>query len=116
MYDQGVFKSPPWHPSSLAQKQVSCALNGTATVALDQMHKRSEAASAAPNAQQHPQADSVGVVGGGGCGWGWLAVAMPRGEGDEERTGSVSDTRGWQWVHVNELAAWVVVTYTRGLL
>jgi hypothetical protein len=71
MYDQGVFKSPPWHPSSLAQKQVSCALNGTATVALDQMHKRSEAASAAPNAQQHPQADSVGVVGGG---WGWLGV------------------------------------------
>jgi hypothetical protein len=48
----------------------------------------------------------LGVVGG----------AMPRGEGDEERTGSVSDTRGWQWVHVNELAAWVVVTYTRGLL
>jgi hypothetical protein len=71
MYDQGVFKSPPWHPSSLAQKQVSCALNGTATVALDQMHKRSEAASAAPNAQQHPQADSVGVVGGG---WEWLGV------------------------------------------
>ena len=51
-----------------------------------------------------------------GSGWGWLAVAMPRGEGDEERTGSVSDTRGLQWVHVNELAAWVVVTYTRGLL
>ena len=52
-----VWSCPPLQPWSCAQKQVAWAESGTATVPLVAMQRRSEAASAAPNAQQQPHAD-----------------------------------------------------------
>merc|ERR550537_2166047 len=51
----GVSMSPPSQPSSLAQKQMSSADKGTWYLASVAMQRRSEAASAAAKAQQHPQ-------------------------------------------------------------
>ena len=45
------------HPLSEAQKQSCCAESGTFKVPLVAMHMRSEAAPAAPKAQQQPQSD-----------------------------------------------------------
>jgi hypothetical protein len=53
MYDHGVYRSPPPQPSKDAQKHISLTDSGTTREALVAMHKRSEAASAAPKAQQH---------------------------------------------------------------
>merc|ERR1719162_2893326 len=57
MKSHGLSMSPPWQPSSEAPKHTSCAESGTIAVAFVAMHKRSEAAEAAPNAQQQPHID-----------------------------------------------------------
>mmetsp|Transcript_22580 Transcript_22580/g.64153 ORF Transcript_22580/g.64153 Transcript_22580/m.64153 type:complete len:293 (-) Transcript_22580:3-881(-) len=57
MYCQGLVMSPPSQPSSDAQKHTSCADKGKLREPLLAMHIRSDAASAAPNAQQQPQLD-----------------------------------------------------------
>merc|ERR1719298_115754 len=57
MKDHGVLIWPPSQPSKLELKQTSCAESGSIIEALVAMHKRSEAASTPPNAQQQPQLD-----------------------------------------------------------
>ena len=53
----GVYNVPPLQPFSSAQKQVSCADSGTFKVPFVPIHIRSDAAEAAPKAQQQPQSD-----------------------------------------------------------
>jgi len=55
---QGVEIWPPLQPPvKIGLKQTSSAASGMSSVALDEMHMRSDAASAPAKAQQQPQLD-----------------------------------------------------------
>ena len=54
MKAQGVWRLPPLQPLDSALKHTSWALKGMARVPFEAMHMRSDAAEAAPKAQQQP--------------------------------------------------------------
>ena len=57
MKSHAAFGEPPLQPSGFELKHRSCAESGMMVLPSVEMHRRSEAASAVPNAQQQPHMD-----------------------------------------------------------